>query len=543
MSRGTTRSARNQRSKLLVTRSISFRMLTTPLRTLALILILGSIFFWSGCGDTFRPVVIPNPPTPPDPSNAHTAFAITSNGDFNPGALMLIDVSGDTTSGIGNAGRGPSHVTLVPPGATRIMVANTLEDSVSSISSSGLQSPATISLPPGSAPVFVHTTQSGVVYVANSGPTPSSPLQPPSVAVINATSNMVTNIIPLTLSNPVSLAETPDGRKLYVASQSTPGGVTSINTVDRTTIVIPDPSGIINAPISVVARSDSARVYVLNQANGNLAVIDSAPDATLDTLVPGTAVSVGAGADFMLYDSHLNRLYLTNAALGMLAIVNVAQDPPSVLATLSLPAGPTPSCPQGCSSVAALPNGTGAYVTTLQFGGSTVTPVITVFNPLNNGIVHTISLPAVAVSSNCASARYRISSAAAADSSRVYIGNCDAGNIAVLRTSDDMLMLNLPAPVSAASPARLNISSASQSGGQTTYAYALASGQGLQVGMSIAITPPPGISPGPDEGSFTISALAPGTFTVLNPSGVSAALNDTGVATPLQNPVFVLAGP
>jgi DNA-binding beta-propeller fold protein YncE len=531
---------------LLVTRSTNSRMLTTPLRNLALITFLGSIFFWSACGDTFRPVVIPNPPTPPDPSNAHLAFAITSNGPFNPGALMLFDVSGDTTSGIGNVGRGPSHVTLVPPGATRIIVADRLEDTVSSISSSGLGSPATVSLPAGSAPVFVHTTQSGVVYVANSGPAPPSPSQPPSVAVINTTTNTVTGIIPLTLPNPVSLAQTPDTRKLYVASQGnlpSVGGVTSINTVDRTTTVIADPSGIINAPISATARSDSARVYVLNQGNGNLAVIDSAPDATLDTLVPGTTVSVGAGADFMLYDSHLNRLYLTNAALGTLTVVNVAQDPPSVLATLNLPAGPTPSCPQGCSSVAALPNGTRAYVMTLQLSGSTVTPVVTVLNPLNNSIVHTISLPPVALSANCTSTRYRISTAVAADSSRVYVGNCDAGSITVLRTSDDTLVLNLPAPVSAASPVKLNISSASQSGTQTTYAYALASGPGLQAGMSIAITPPPGVSPGPDEGSFTISGLAPGTFSVLNPSGVSAALNDTGVATPLQNPVFVLAGP
>jgi YVTN family beta-propeller protein len=518
-------------------------MLTTRLRNLALMTLLGSIFFWSACGDTFRPVVIPNPPTPPDPSNAHAAFAITSNGPFNPGALMLFDVSGDTTTGIGNVGLGPSHVTLVPPGATRIIVANTREDTVSLISSSGLGSPATVSLPAGSAPVFVHTTESGVVYVANSGTS--------SVAAINTTTNTVTSIIPLTALNPpplnpVGLAETPDGRKLYVASQgntSSPlGGVASINIVDKTAALIP-PSGIVNAPISVVARSDSARVYVLNQGNGNLAVIDSAPDATLDTLVPGTTVAVGPGADFMLYDAHRNRLYLTNAALGTLTIVNVAQDPPSVLAMLPLPAGPNPSCPQGCSSVAALPNGTRAYVATLQLTGSTATPVVTVLNPLNNSIVHTISLPAVAVSANCTPTRYRISSAAAADSSRVYIGNCDAGNVAVLRTSDDTLVLNLPAPVSAASPVKLNISSASESGTQTTYAYTLASGPGLQVGMSIAITPPPGISPGPDEGSFTISALAPGTFTVLNPSGVSAALNDTGVATPLQNPVFVLAGP
>jgi YVTN family beta-propeller protein len=511
------------------------------LRNLALATVVSAIFFWAGCGDTFRPVVIPNPPPPPDPRNAHTVLAITDNGHFNPGAVMVIDVSGDTTSGIGNVGRGPSHVALVPPGATRIVVANAAEDTVSSISSSGLTSPATVSLPQGSAPVYVHTTQNGVAYVANSGTA--------TVAAINTTTNTVTNIIP-TLPNPVRLAETPDGRKLYVASQGSPGGVTSVNTIDMTTTNIADPTGIMNAPIAAVARSDSARVYVLSQGNGDLAVIDSSPDASIDTLVPGTTVSVGAGADFMLYDAHLNRLYVTNAALGTLTIVNVAQDPPTILPTvptpLNLPGGPTPSCPQGCFSVAALPDGTRVYATSLQLTSSTATPVVTVLSPLSNSILHTISLPAVPVSANCSTSPSRLSTAAAADSSRLYIGNCDAGNIAVLRTSDDSVVLDLPAPVSAASPTKVNISSALQNPnlGQTTYTYTLVSGAGLQVGMSIAITnATTGASTPPDEGSFTISALAPGSFTVLNPSGVSRSLNDIGVATPLQAPVFVLTGP
>jgi hypothetical protein len=53
-----------------------------------------------------------------------------------------------------------------------------------------------------------------------------------------------------------------------------------------------------------------------------------------------------------------------------------------------------------------------------------------------------------------------------------------------------------------------------------------------------------GMSNSTDNGSFTISTLGPGSFTVLNPSGMSASgQNGTGTATPLQNPVFVLAGP
>ena len=39
--------------------------------------------------------------------------------------------------------------------------------------------------------------------------------------------------------------------------------------------------------------------------------------------------------------------------------------------------------------------------------------------------------------------------AAAADSSRVYVGNCDAGNIAIIQTSNDAVLLQMPAPQSA----------------------------------------------------------------------------------------------
>src|ERR1700682_5816256 len=50
----------------------------------------------SGCGDTFRPIIIPNPPTFPNPKAAHTVVAINDNGLFVPGTAMGIDVSGAT---------------------------------------------------------------------------------------------------------------------------------------------------------------------------------------------------------------------------------------------------------------------------------------------------------------------------------------------------------------------------------------------------------------------------------------------------------------
>jgi hypothetical protein len=47
-----------------------------------------------------------------------------------------------------------------------------------------------------------------------------------------------------------------------------------------------------------------------------------------------------------------------------------------------------------------------------------------------------------------------------------------------------------------------------------------------------------------DDGTFPILALGTGTFTVVNPNGVTASgQSGTGTATTPQNPVFVVAGP
>jgi DNA-binding beta-propeller fold protein YncE len=54
------------------------------------------------------------------------------------------------------------------------------------------------------------------------------------------------------------------------------------------------------------------------------------------------------------------------------------------------------------------------------------------------------------VAQACASNPSELSMAAAADSSRVYVGNCDAGNVAIIQTLNDTMLLQMPAPQSAA---------------------------------------------------------------------------------------------
>src|ERR1700674_4138922 len=173
----------------------------------------------SGCGDTFRPIIIPNPPTFPNPKAAHTVVSINDNGTVVPGTAMVIDVSGDTDMSVANVGVAPVHA--VQQTASQILVVNhslsgplNQGDSITKLNFSGvvISSATTISLPANSGPNFVATTESSHAYVSLPG------FVPPSVGVINTSSDSLVTTIPVG-NNPDAIVETPNSQKLYVANQ------------------------------------------------------------------------------------------------------------------------------------------------------------------------------------------------------------------------------------------------------------------------------------------------------------------------------------
>jgi len=430
------------------------------------------VLLWASCGDQFRPVATPLTPPPPDPEATHfvfvidgNGFATNANGTVNPGSSTRIDVSGDTNIGIAQIGLGPVHAALLPNG-TRIYVANSLEDTVSSYAPSNATAVTTTSLIAGSIPVFVETTESGTVYVANFGNN--------TVSAISVVSNVVSNTMNVGIA-PVALAETPNGQKVYVANQGdngTNGSVSSISTVDKSVnLTIAGATWL--SPRSVAVRSDSQRAYALDTGNSTLTAINTSTDAVTG-VVP--ASSIGAGADFMRYDAKLNRLYVTSSTGATLSILDASADPPVALTvapitiSAALPAsGQTDPCSGAAVnpvSIATLPDGTRAYVGSYRFvpPSGALCSQISVINTSSNTIIATISLGSTTVDmanpkpTGCNTAasipatppfaRFSVSLAASADSSRVYAANCDARNTAIVRTLDNALVLNLPAPLS-----------------------------------------------------------------------------------------------
>jgi YVTN family beta-propeller protein len=326
-----------------------------------------------------------------------------------------------------------------------------------------------------------------------------------SVSAINALQNVVSNSAAVGV-HPVSLAETPNGLKLYVANQ----GSNSVSTLNTTTLSPNTANGLVAGftgitPVWVVARGDSQKVYVLTQGDGQLVTIDTATDTVTGSL------SVGAGANFIFFDPYLNRLYVTNPATSMVYVFSDtggANDTPIQLGSISFASGSIP-CPAGCSptSVTALPDGSRFYVASYQitssaspcpdptvnvspclipgltvFAASSLTaqypsaPTLTLLTwspsctgttcPTGPFATNQYALPPVAA---CASpvlpavyapgaTRFRVFTTAAADSSHVYVSLCDGGAIADISTTEgnsnnggsgtpaDTLVTDLPAP-------------------------------------------------------------------------------------------------
>lgn len=529
-----------------------------------------------GCADYYRPIALPIPGTTPNASPSHAMFVISSNGNQR-GGMSRIDVSGDSVVSSIAAGVAPAYGALANSG-TKLYVANSGEDTVS-VSPAAANLPATtinlISLCdasgcPAVMPVFVTSTESSRMYVADEGNG--------TVSVLDTNSNAVAQTIavnpafsanppgqPLPLpdrnAHPVALAELPSGTKIYSVNQGN-HTVTSINTVDGS---IANVIGFSNAPIWAVASADSTELFVLDSA-GTISVINTLSDAVVST------TAAGAGANYLYYDKTFNRLYVTVASAGapVLQIYNVAGS-----TLVQQGAGPIPITTAAGSSCSATPvpaavtvlgDGSRAYVASYQADSSFVCTQATVVDTGTGLATKTLPLAIAPNSpqSGCSSARFRAFAATSASSGggntnfKVYVSQCDAGTTAVIYTNAvstgpdphpaDVLMAIAPAPVSSFGATQVSISSVSAtnvtcpSPTPVTYTYSLLAGSAPQPGMTVYIT---GMLNPANDGVFVITAATASDFTVMNscPAQDSATQSGTGAVYFPQNPVFVIPGP
>ena len=393
------------------------------------------------CGDTFRPVFIPLPNNPPDPKLQSHVVTVSTNGVADFGRTSLIDVSGDSNQGNTVIGKAPIFAALEPNG--RLFVANAGNDTLSVYLATTLlvttmpPLPSTIVLPPGSNPTFLVSTLSGAMYVANAGTNTVGQISDLNVLIQQAATG----------SNPVALAETPDGSKLYAVNHND-GTVTSINTINFSYSPL-SPITVGNAPQWAVTSSDGRSLFVANQGSDSITVIDTFTDTVRGTLT----LDAGAAPNFILFDRKRTRLYVCEPGAGKVSVWDASvQAPalPTLIATVTVDPNPM--------VIALLPDGSKFYAVSYQASGAvppaTVSSVVSVksvdavtFRVLASipitADVQPVGSPPVTVPSGL---RFPVYSVPSLDSSRVYVTWYEAGGTAIIRTSDDSFVLNLQAP-------------------------------------------------------------------------------------------------
>src|SRR6185312_8771196 len=412
-----------------------------------------------GCNDTLRQFILPVPSPTGDPGRLANAIVLSTNPvPAANGSDMHINVSGDSSVGIVPVGLNPvflgktsNQVFVINSGAPPA-IPPTVSIYVALLPTSNV---STVTLPStSSGPVAGAISSTGNIYIANRLSN--------TIDLIAGGVLAVTSTIPLPAgdSNPVMIAGNAANNKIFVVNQNSGSGtVTEISTIDNT--VIKDiPVG--SQPIWAVMSSDGLFVFVVNQGDGTVSVIDTSLDIVLPCVVgpscpSGNAIKVGTTAapspNFAFYEPTLKRVYVTNTGEPSVTVIkgngfDLGSNPqvlPAKIADITNLSGlPT--------SITALSNGSRAYA---ALGNCTIPAGVNHLNlPTNLGscpgnLVSVIDTVGLRETGTIAVGPGAVSIDSSGDSSRVYV--IGANDVTTVR--DDVHAPNctdtacLPGPV------------------------------------------------------------------------------------------------
>jgi DNA-binding beta-propeller fold protein YncE len=431
-----------------------------------------SVSLLAGCNDTLRQFIIPVPKPTGDTGALANAVVLSTNPSGGNGSTLHIDVSGDSLAGVVDTGmdpvflgKGPGRVYVINRNAAANDASSGSDTLTSYSSTSPLATNANTITMPSSAlnPIAGGVGFSGDFFVANPTSTSLSQVAQFTQAVINT--------IPVPLGPPpttpqgipVAIAGGANQAKIYVVNSVSggPGYVTVISTTDNTVVKPSIPVGL--NPIWAVMSNDGVFVFVVNQGDGTVMVIDTTLDIVLPCnqgAVAGACQSNGAitlgtsgtpSPNFAFYDSKLQRLYVTNSGEQSVSVIkadgiNAGTGVfPSLQANVHVSGNPI--------SVTALSDGSKAYAALGNCPAGTnhtnlVSPDTVSGNiaSCNGGSVSVISATALAEAKTITVGSGVVSVDAASDASRVYAVSAHTGNVSIIKPSTDSVLTTFPVP-------------------------------------------------------------------------------------------------
>jgi YVTN family beta-propeller protein len=376
------------------------------------------LVFLPACGDQYRPVANPIVSPGGQPQTTHFAWVVNFNAN-GPGSTTEIDVSGDTNLAVNSMGVGSVYEAF-PAGSLALYVANSGNDSVSEYLPTLSGNITTINLLPGSHPVALGSAQNGAMFVINSGANSACP-NTGSISAISASTLTVGNTSCVGL-NPTALVQSPANGYVYVINQGD-SSVTVFNPgLPGVTGTITSANGLGQNPVSGTVSLDGSWIFIVTAGDG-------VHPGTLDIIAAGTATvaastPLGVGPTFSVIDPNLNRLYVANSGGNTVSVFDASSvSPLALLATVSVGTDPVGITP--------LQDGSRFYVA--NAGSDDVTVVsASSFSPLTTVALPTGANPVWIASDPTAS--------------KVYVADSGTFTTTIIRTSDNTITQNLPAP-------------------------------------------------------------------------------------------------
>jgi YVTN family beta-propeller protein len=373
-----------------------------------------------GCGDQYRPVANPISGPGGQPQLTHYAYVVNNNPIGN-GSAMQVDVSGDTVLQLQTAGQGSIYEALVL-GGSQLYVANEASDSITEYPVILTGSPVTINLLPGSKPIALASTVITSMYVLNSAPNSACP-NTGSVSTIGTAALAVQYTVCVGV-NPIAMVQQPNGGNLYVLNQ----GDNSISVLNPSsqviTTTITSATGLGANAKSLAVSVDGSNLFVVTQGTGGsgaLQVFDTTNNAL------GGSAPLGVEPTFSYVDSRLNRLFVTNTGDNTVSVfdasnVKYANNPPIPLLK-QVPVGVGPL------GVVALQDGSRFYVVN---GGDDTVTVVSSSSFVPQAVIPVQQNPTWI--------------AADPGSSKVYVTNQGSSTTSIIQTATNSVSQNLPAP-------------------------------------------------------------------------------------------------
>jgi DNA-binding beta-propeller fold protein YncE len=341
-----------------------------PWLAAGLILVAGVVSI--GCGNRYRPVINPIPPTGPagSPAGAYAlvltqpqlrASASTTNpcpsplttgstGSTvyaNPAIATVIDVSGDSVLAQATIGYGPLTSAIAP--ANNEVYSLNCDGTISGI-------PLTSTLQSNQVTT---TTLFTTVGTGTNGSVLGTPSIQSNIVVQNAAIYVVNkdrdSIGALNSSAPpallqeipvapavVALTGAPSSQRVYAISQgadgsnvafgdcANPSAVTSngqVDGIDTATNAVSSRLPVGSCPVFGLTTPDGLRTFILNRGSGTVTVINSQQD-TLDTAFGSNnaTIQVGAGPVYAAYFPQKSLLVTANYDSGTVSFINVPLD-------------------------------------------------------------------------------------------------------------------------------------------------------------------------------------------------------------------------